>query len=150
MDLPSLFDDPIAQDALGSIEKIRIRHHTHDHNTALQVLAWLSVQAGWKHLGDMEFTNKEGRSIQAEIEGSEDSAPLGLVELSSSRTTVRVSREKGSTHLLREINSGDYHVSSLSPADPEAPADLVGQQLARGGKNSLFLKILPAFLEFLE
>ncbi len=42
-----------------------------------------------------------------------------------------------------------YQVSSLSPADPEDSADLVAQQLARGGKNSLFLKILPVFLELL-
>jgi hypothetical protein len=72
-----------------------------------------------------------------------------LVELSSSTTTVRVSREKGSAHLLREIESGDYKVSSFSPADPDSPEALVACQLSRGGKNSLFLKILPTFLELL-
>jgi hypothetical protein len=72
------------------------------------------------------------------------------VELSCGKTTVRVSHEKNAIHLVREIESGDYHLTSLSPADPEAPADLVAQQLSRGGKNSLFLKILPTFLELLK
>ena len=85
----------------------------------------------------------------ADIESSSDFATLGLIELSSQKTTVRVSREKGAAHLLREIESGDYKVSSLSPADPDSSEGLVACQLSRGGKNSLFLKILPTFLVLL-
>ncbi len=147
--IAGLFDDSVAQAALGQIANIRIRHSPPHRNTALQLLAWLAVQAGWKVAGKGVFETREGHRITAEIESSADSAPLGLVELSSPGTTVRVSREKGSAHLLREIESGDYKVSSLSPADPEAAESLVAQQLSRGGKNSLFLKILPAFLELL-
>jgi len=147
--IAGLFDDVVAQSALDSIKTIRIHHNPANRNTALQFLAWLAVQAGWKNVGSFAFETKDGSKIQAEVNSSENSAPLGLVELSSPETTVRVSREKGANHLLRETISGDYHVSSLSPADPEAPADLVGQQLSRGGKNSLFLKILPVFLELL-
>jgi len=147
--IAGLFDDAVAQTILGKIDKIRIRHNPSDRNTALQILAWLAVQAGWKIVGKSHFETKQGQRIAVETVSSEDSAPLGLVELSSGGTSVRVSREKGSAHLLREINSGDYHVSSISPADPEAPADLVAQQLSRGGKNSLLIKILPVFLELL-
>jgi glucose-6-phosphate dehydrogenase assembly protein OpcA len=147
--IAGLFDDAVAQATLGKIERIHIRHSPADRNTALQILAWLAVQAGWKITGKRSFETKEGQKIEAEIEESADSAPIGLVELSSGSTVVRVSRETGSAHLLREIESGDYKVSSLSPADPEAPQELVAQQLSRGGKNSLFLKILPVFLELL-
>jgi hypothetical protein len=113
-------------------------------------MAWLAVQAGWKHLENLTFESKTGRKIQAQIESCGDSAPLGMVELSSQKAIVRVSHEKKSIHLLREIESGDYHVTSLSPADPEASPDLIAQQLSRGGKNSLFLKVLPMFLELLK
>lgn len=147
--IAGLFDDAVAQTILGKIDAVRVRHHPSDRNTALQILAWLAVQAGWKIAGKSHFETKQGQRIEVITESSEDSAPVGLVELSSGETTVRVSREKGSAHLLREIECGEYHVSSLSPADPEAPADLVAQQLSRGGKNSLFLKILPAFLDLL-
>ena len=147
--IASLFDDSVAQTLLGDIEKVHIRHNPANRNTGIQILAWLAVQAGWKITDKLTFETKQGTKVRAEIESSEDSAPLGLVELSSAQTVVRVSHEKGSGHLLREIVSGDYHVSSLSPADPEASEDLVAQQLSRGGKNSLFIKILPVFLELL-
>ncbi|MDP4720694.1 MAG: glucose-6-phosphate dehydrogenase assembly protein OpcA [Akkermansiaceae bacterium] len=147
--IAGLFDDSVAQTIIGNIEKVKITHHASDRNTALQILAWLAVQAGWKSTGKLLFETRNGTKIIAEIEASEDSAPISLVEISAGETVVRVSREKDSAHLLREIQSGDYHVSSLSPADPEASADLVAEQLARGGKNSLFLKILPQFLELI-
>lgn len=147
--IAGLFDDSVAQAMLGEIERIRITHSPHDRNTALQLLAWLAVQAGWKIAGPGAFETKEGRRITAEIESSMSSAPLGLVELSAPCGSVRISREKGSSHLLREIESGDYKVSSLSPADPDSPEGLVACQLSRGGKNSLFLKILPTFLKLL-
>jgi glucose-6-phosphate dehydrogenase assembly protein OpcA len=147
--IAGLFDDTVAQTMLGEVTKIRIKHSPEDRNTGLQLVAWLAVQAGWKVAGEGAFETKEGHRIAVEIESSADSAPLGLVELSSAKTTVRVSRDKGSAHLLREIESSDYKVSSLSPADPEAAESLVAQQLSRGGKNSLFLKILPTFLELL-
>jgi hypothetical protein len=40
-------------------------------------------------------------------------------------------------------------VSSLSPIDPVSAGDLVAMQLSRGGKNSLFSKILPHFRSML-
>jgi glucose-6-phosphate dehydrogenase assembly protein OpcA len=142
-----LFDDVVAQRILGKECCIRIQHAPEHRNTALQLLAWFAVQAGWKHQGNREFKNKEGFKIKAELAAVESSAPLGLVELGSGDTKVRISCDKGSAHLHREIESGDYKISALSPADPEPAADLVAEQLSRGGKNSLFLKILPLFLE---
>ena len=147
--IAGLFDDAVAQTIIGKIETVHIKHSPENRNTALQFLAWIAVQAGWKSTGNFTFLTKEGVSVKAEVESDENSAPMGLVELSAGETTVRVSREKGASHLLREIKSGAYHVSSLSPADPEKSADLVAQQLSRGGKNSLFLKVLPVFLEML-
>lgn len=147
--IAGLFDDPVALAVLGEIVAIRVKHSPPHRNTALQLLAWLAVQAGWEIVGPRLFENKEGRRITIEIESSERSAPLGLVELSSAKTTVRVSRETSSAYLLREIESGDYKASSLSPADPDASERLVACQLSRGGKNSLFLKIFPVFLKLL-
>ncbi|MGJ8643717.1 MAG: glucose-6-phosphate dehydrogenase assembly protein OpcA [Luteolibacter sp.] len=147
--IAGLFDDSVAQSMLGGIEKVKIVHNPSDRNTALQILSWLVVHAEWKGVGKMLFESRNGTKIIAEIVSLDDSAPISLVEISKGDTAVRVSREKDSAHLLREVESGSYHVSSLSPADPEASCDLVAEQLARGGKNSLFIKILPQFLELL-
>lgn len=148
--IASLFDNAIAQASLDRIDTVRIRYSKGNYNTSLQILSWLAVQADWNHIGDFVFEAKNGSRIKAEVTESEESSPLGLVEFCSGKTRVRVSHEKGSTHLLREIVCGDYHVSSLSPADPEASEELVAQQLSRGGKNSLFLKVLPLFLQLLK
>ena len=142
-----LFDDCVAQKILGGIEKVKIVHHPLNRGTALMMLSWLAVQAGWTHAGDMDFESKGGTKITVELEPKEDSAPLSVVEISAGATVVCVSRENNSTHLMREIHSADYNVQSLSPADPQTSVDLVKEQLARGGKNSLFLKILPLYLE---
>jgi len=148
--IAGLFDDITAQSALGNISTVSIDHSPEHRNTALQILAWLAVQADWKYRGSFVFENKQGKVIQAMISASEHTSPLSRVELNSGETIVRVTQEKGSTHLLREISSKDYHISSFSPADPLESQELVAQQLSRGGKNSLFLKILPMFLELLS
>ena len=147
--IAGLFDDSVAQASLERIEKIRIKFDPAHRNTGLQLLAWLIVQAGFTYHVD-HLTAKDGRVIDLVVEQDVNSAALGLVELISGDTVVRVSHEKGASHVLREIHSGSYHVSSLSPADPVASEDLVAQQLARGGKNSLFLKILPTFLKMIS
>lgn len=147
--IASLFDDAVAQKALADVDSISIHHHPAQRNTGLLTASWLIVQAGWKRLNDQSWETKEGRPIAINIESDESSAPLGLVEIRGGSSVVRVSQEKGSCHVLREIISGEYHVSSLSPCDPDDPAELVALQLARGGKNSLFKKILPTFRQML-
>ncbi|MGJ8634605.1 MAG: glucose-6-phosphate dehydrogenase assembly protein OpcA [Luteolibacter sp.] len=148
--IAALFDDSLAHPLLTEVEKITIRHRPRNINTALQLLAWLAAQAGWKVAGKNLLETKTGSRIAVELISDEDSSALGLVELSSQATTVRVSQEKDSNLLSRELIAGEYHVSSYAPADPADDADLVAVQLARGGKNSLFLRILPSFLELLD
>lgn len=148
--IAGLFDDSLAQAMLGEITSVEIKHHTDDRNSALQLLAWLAIQAGWEWTGGLSFERKDGQRIEGKLEASDDFATLAGIEISSLATKVRVQREPGSAHLLREIFSGAYHVSSLSPADPVTSEGLVAQQLSRGGKNSLFRKILPLFLKLLQ
>ena len=75
-----LFDDCVAQKILGGIEKVRIVHHPLNRGTALMMLSWLAVQAGWTHTEDMIFETKNGNKISVELESKEDSAPLSVVE----------------------------------------------------------------------
>lgn len=143
--IAGLFDDPIAQAALPSAESVEIIHHPAHRNSALQMLAWISVQAGWEGKGPSEFKTKNGRTVTVTLQADEASAPLGKVKIKAGDVSVSVSREAGSAHVSRKIKSPAYVASSLSPADPDVDADLVALQLSRGGKNSLFQKILPRF-----
>ncbi len=146
--IASLFDDPAAQAALPEIDSVEIIHHPDHRNSALQVIAWLAVQAGWKDRESSDsfaFTSSGDVEISVTLTPDDASPPLGSVTIRGDGTTVRVSQKSGSSHVERRVESAAYQATSLSPADPESPAELVGVQLSRGGKNSLYQKILPRF-----
>lgn len=146
--IASLFDDPTAQQALPGIESVEISHHPEHRISALQVLAWLAVQAGWKDresAGAFGYLSPSGAAISVTLREDAGGPPLTSVVLRATDLTVSVTQSAGSSHVERKIESAHYKATSLSPIDPTSPADLVAVQLARGGKNSLYQKILPRF-----
>ncbi len=151
--LASLFDDPAAQEALPEIHTVEISYHPDHRNTALQMLAWLAVQAGWKdRKSDQAFAleSSTGIPISVSITPDPSGPPLSSLVIRANNTTVQVSQKPGSSHVERHVESAAYKATSLSPVDPTTPAELVGVQLSRGGKNSLYQKILPRFREMLK
>jgi len=147
--IAGLFDDPVAQAALPSVESVEIIHHPAHRNSALQMLAWLSVQAGWETGSASKFSTKSGAEISVSLKADEASAPLGKVKLKAGDVSVSVSREAGASHVSRKIRGPGYLANSLSPADPDVDSELVALQLSRGGKNSLYQKVLPRFRSLL-
>ena len=109
--------------------------------------------SGWKLLlknGDaFEFSSAKGRLIEASIEWNDDGAPLGELMIAAPNCEIKVSREKGNSHLCQALCTDGHCLYFSGPADADTPADLVASQLSRGGKNSLFLRVLPQFLELL-
>ncbi len=87
--------------------------------------------------------------MDAEITIEKDSAPIGKIEIISDGVTICVSRESGNKHLHHQLKCGLHEIDLHGPADSDSSAELVADQLSRGGKNSLFKKILPTFLELL-
>ena len=153
MGIASLFDDPVAKAALPRIHAVEITHHPEHRNTALQVLAWLATQAKWNDCESADgfaYRSNSGVAISTTLRADPHAAPLSSLVLRAETATVRVTYEKGASHLQKQIEAGSYKATSLSPADPTSPAELVGLQLARGGKNSLYQKILPRFRAMLE
>jgi glucose-6-phosphate dehydrogenase assembly protein OpcA len=149
-----IFDDPSAQQALPDIDRVEITHHPAHRNAALQLLAWLAVQAGWKDrkAGDSSFTFESpgGRMIDAVFLHNPDAPALSSLTIRAGQRSARLSQAAGATHVERRIEAPGYQVVSLAPADPASPEQLVALQLARGGKNSLFRKILPRFRQLLD
>lgn len=146
--IASLFDDPIAQEALPEIHAVEITYHPAHRNTALQVLAWLAVQAGWKDAvtdAGWAFESSHGKAISLKLSEDASGPPLSSLVIRENRTSVQVTQKAGSSHVERQVETAGYKASSLSPIDPTSPADLVAIQLSRGGKNSLYQKMLPRF-----
>ena len=160
----ALFDDPLVLAALPEIDTVEIVHHPENRITALQMLAWLAVQAGWRdgmeldlavqrRSGNKEgfsFEGQNGKTITATLTADASAAPLGLVKLAGGGVIVSVSREAGASHLTRRIEAPGHVIEAPGPIDPDTSAGLIGEQLARGGKNTLFQKILPKFRQLLE
>lgn len=146
--IASLFDDPAAQQALPDIHAVEITYHPEHRNTAFQILAWLATQAGWKDdeaAQGIGFTGFNHQAITVKLTEDASGPALGSLVIRAGDTTVQVTQKAGSSHVERQIETAGYKAISLSPADPVTPEELVGVQLARGGKNSLYQKILPRF-----
>ena len=152
--IASLFDDSAARQALPSIAQIEIHHHPDHLVSALQVLAWLTVQAGWKPIGpsnSLDYRAANGHTISVTLQPDASGPPLTAVILRAANDLcVSVTQKAGASHVERKIESPHYKACSLSPVDPTSAAELVAAQLSRGGKNSLYQKILPHFRAILH
>ena len=150
----SVFDDPAAQRALPEIDTVELTYHPAHRNSALQFLAWLAVQASWQDrpgtAGGFAFASLAGTPIAVGLREDGDAPPLSALVLRAGDKAAFITQAKGSAHVERRIEAPGYRVSSLAPVDPSEPAELVALQLARGGKNSLFQKVLPRFRQLLK
>lgn len=149
----SIFDDPTAQRAIAEIDRVEITHHPNHRNSALQLLAWLAVQTGWgdvkrdgkKASKNFSFVSPTGIAIEAQLCEDAAAPPVSRLVLHAGNRSAVISQAAGSAHVERRIEAPWYQANSLSPIDPLSAEDLVAMQLSRGGKNSLFAKILPRF-----
>ena len=148
--IAGLFDDPAAQKAFPQINKVTIKAQSQQKTSALFLLAWVAELSGWRSTDGLNFESKDGVAIETVLEWDESGAPIGELCLEAPELTVWVSREANSRHLCQSLCVGDHCVNVSGPADSDEPADLVASQLSRGGKNSLFLRVLPRFLELLN
>lgn len=148
----SIFDDPAAQQALPDIDTVELTHHPAHRNSALQLLAWLAVQAAWndrKSNGKIAFESPSGGAIEVLLREDSQAPPLSALILRAGDRVARVTQTSGSRHVERRIEAPGYRVTSLAPADPSSPAELVALQLA-SGTYPLFRKILPRFRQLLD
>lgn len=159
-----LFDDLVAQRALGEVNSVRLVANPDQRTTALLLMAWLATQAGWR-LGleldiaaeraegcDECFTleSREGRSISVKVEWEAQSAPLSLLEISAPDFVVSVSRDGEADFLHQRLESPGHELVLRGPADGITSTDLLAEQLSRGGKNGLFRKVWPVFFDLLR
>ena len=156
----ALYDDPIAQQALAATKQIKIKANAKHRHSALQLLAWFTDLAGWDRAQDLfsdvetkgsyRFSKQNGDLVDVEISYGADCAPIASIEVIADEVTVRVSRDVDAKYLRHELIALGHQIDIHGPADSDVSADLVGDQLSRGGKNSLFRRILSRFTEFLS
>lgn len=161
--LAALFDDPVAQAALPSIDRVEITHQPGQRTAALQLLAWLVVQAGWRDGLELDlalaggaresegfsFENQGGVPVLATLRVDPEGAPVGSLRLKGGEVRVEVRQEAGARFLSRRLEAPGHAMEAPGPVDPVDPAALLGEQLSRSGRNRLLRKILPRFIRLL-
>ena len=149
-----LFDDPMAQKAFPEIERVRVKAQSRHRMAALLMLAWVITRSGWsvqsQESDKVILKSRDGRQLVAELTWDDEGAPISELEISAPKFKAKVSREAENSHLCQSICAKGYSVYFSGPADCDESAGLVASQLSRGGKNSLFLNVLPQFMELLE
>lgn len=152
--IAQMFDQPAAQAALGSISTVKIETHTDHSLSGLLALAWISTQAGWqirsKRDGTYKFKNAAGKPITAQIATSDEAAPLSAISFESESMSLNLERKQGDSIIQMSLRSGAIEIDQPIPADADTASQLVASQLSRGGKNRLYRKTLPLFLELLK
>lgn len=151
--IAGLFDDSAAEAMLPTIHKVTIEAQSQHWTSVWMLVAWLGTQAGWalrgKSAGGFEFQNSTGQPIEVAIIPKEDGPPLGRVSIENADTVLAVTRREGKGHLELSLRAPHHELDQLTPADSDGQVDLVAEQLSRGGKSSLFLRIWPLFFEML-
>ncbi len=157
----SLYDDPVAQESIQATKRIRIEAHVDHKNSALQMLAWFTELAGWKRAQDLiaeenskhtsyRFSKANGELVDVELSYQTDCAPLARFEVVSDSVKVIISRDLGCQQLRHQLSCENHELDVHGPADSDKCSELVADQLSRGGKNSLFRRVLPHFIDLLD
>lgn len=158
--IAALFDDPIAQMAIPAIQKVRVVTSAEGRIAGLQLLAWFAAQCEWCKASELiasesvadsfHFEQGHGGSVDASVVTDSNSAAIGLIEIDAGDVQLTISRSKGKQVLHLKMETKGHVTEQSAPADSEDIVGLVRDQLSRGGKNSLFRKILPVFIDLIN
>jgi len=153
-----LVDEPIVESRLHQISSIKVKVHPSCRTSGLQYLAWISVMSGFERSPDLlsvegdvfTMTKPNGGEVKLSLETDATSSEISLVEVEMGDLLLQLERHPERNFIdQRLLLNGEETLSRVSPADSENAVGLISNQLSRGGKNSLFRKILPAFIEML-
>ena len=143
--IAQFFDAPAARAELGKVDRVDIEHNANGHTTGLLLLGWLADTLGWHapEKAGAEFTcAREGGSPVRVVFARKNGATLSRVTLRSGDGSVFTATRAADSDLYTTqafVKGGDS-VEQTVPADPETPAALLSEELARGGQRKTYLR----------
>lgn len=146
--LAVIFDNPQARGGLAQIEEVEIDHNAESRSTALLLAGWLAGQLGWEwdgaktSGGRLLFRSKDRRNIKIRLNETEG-VFLSRCRLGTAQDWVELRRSGESGFFHAEGTwLGDSSRELLLPAGHDREADLVGDELMRGGRHTIYLRSL--------
>lgn len=154
------FDPPERRQAIWEIDRVTIDYEIGNPNQALMYLGWLASRLQWQPVayeyegGDydirkMKFTNKENRTIEAELAGIPVadwgdvlgdliSLRLTSTNLNADCCTVLCSETTGCMRMEAGGGAQSCRIQQVTPLFDQKTEILLGQQLQRWGSDLLY------------
>ncbi len=140
--ISSTFDAPEHLPFLSQLEEVTITHAPGFRFTAQLLVGWLASRLNWKETAGepAAFTTAEGTRVTILFK-EQAGAPIGECVIKATGATFRFSREEKSDFLHADIEFADGRkFGGLLPAGKDGSAELVNEELVRGGRNLVYLK----------
>jgi glucose-6-phosphate dehydrogenase assembly protein OpcA len=166
------FDPPERREAIWEVDKVTIDYEKGNHTQALMFLSWLASRLQWQPIeynhqeGDydirkVKFTTVEGKEINAELAGipvANTGEILGdLISLRLSSTnlnadccTVICSETTGCMRMEASGGAQACRIQQVTSLSDQNTEQLLGQQLQRWGKDTLYEESMKIALRILE
>ena len=157
--IAALADHPLVMQRIPMLKAVKVVSAGKYRTSGLQLLAWIAEIMSLEksdELVDVEgdcftMTRREGGEVKMELVENASYIGVGIAELDFGEVKLYVEAEDDRGLLLQKIIfNGVDMVTGHIPADKSTAVGLISSQLSRGGKNSLFKRILPKFAQFLK
>jgi glucose-6-phosphate dehydrogenase assembly protein OpcA len=120
---------------------VTITHAPGFRFTAQLLIGWLASRLNWQEIAGEQtaFTTAEGTRVTIVL-SEQAGAPISECVIKATGATFRFGREEKSDFLHADIEFADGRkLSSLLPAGRDGSAELVNEELVRGGRNLVYL-----------
>ncbi len=152
--IAQFFDHPLTHHHLKAFRRVEIEHAPGFRSTALLLIGWLAGQLGWHGGGDgpLNFRpSAEDRSHKIEIvlreKGTE---PITACRIATDLAEFRIERKPGAD--LLDVffgRAGGRKMQQVLPAGKNDIAELLREELMRGGPHRVYLRAISKVRELM-
>ena len=152
--IAQFFDHPSSHHHFSEIENVRIDFAPEFRSTAVLLAGWLAAQLNWyaektKSGNQLRFTAANNRKIDIELR-EQTGHPVGKVVLNSGGIEFAVAPAKcGDLLEVSRCGRGEKPIPQMMPAQSNDPADLISQELLRGGPHQIYVHAFSCIRELL-
>ncbi len=144
--LASCFQDEQAQRMIPKLDGVEITYVKGQRSAALLLAGWIGKRLGAvlrDDERDLVFHRQDGLAIRMTLSEQAEGPALQALVLKGEGLQVEVTRSADSEFVKVKACCDDHSHEELMPADVDADADLVAEQLSRAGGTTLYSDMIP-------
>ncbi|HET9417966.1 MAG TPA: glucose-6-phosphate dehydrogenase assembly protein OpcA [Chthoniobacterales bacterium] len=147
------FDHPASHHHFGKIRSAQIQFTPGFKSTAVLFAGWLGAQLNWRvdsaNGAAFQFADANGRKIDIELREN-DGPPIGKIVINSTEAEFSVAPAQcGDLLEISRSRPNEQRAGQLMPAQCYDLADLMTQELLRGGPHHIYLRAINCVRDLL-